>query len=49
MVSFTRRECGQLWHDNHTQQWTGCERVQERELSLGGSNVRVTMQGGLQK
>ena len=49
MESFTTRERGQLWHDNHTRRWTGCERVQERELSLGGRNVRVTMQGGMQK
>ena len=49
MESFTTRQHGPLWHDNHTQQWTGCERVQERELPLGGRNVKVTMQGGMQK
>ena len=38
--------CHQIWK---TQQWTGCERVQERELPLGGRNVKVTMQGGMQK
>ena len=49
MESFATRARGQLWHYNHTQRGTGYERAWEREISQGGRNVKVTMQGNMQK